>query len=570
MAEPMDFEFEDTANPRRRRKTGWPALLLIVVVVILGYGLAPTRMPLWGEETCRARHGIEMAQSGDWLVATNQGLPILDRPPLQYWVLAIIHKWVHSLDPLTLRLFMAAVVLGTSLVIWWYARAFLSGAGAFLAAIAYPTMGQVLDLGRRAETDGLFALLLAAALLVWHYGYTQGWRPAQVWALGGAAAALATLTKGSQGPVAFFGTVYLFLLVRRDGRYLLRWSHVLGLALFFGIIALWQVPFYLETGWEGTRLTWLDPSVSRVQMDLARLLQHFLKFPIAVFGATLPWSVLLVGLSHRPFWRLDEKARSAVVFALLGVATIFIPVWISQGGLHRYVMPMYPLLAVVCGAVADQCLSAPATDFLRHFWRGYVRVLVLVIAGFVATFLTATVTATFSNAHWAHTLAQPWLLMIALIAGAVLGVALIWRQTAPGRTGHSLLATFTAAALLAACFDGPVLNTTAKRAVHLGPEIMALRRCLPAGTRLVSFGPVFHKFLYWYEEPIAILDRPQTPADVPDDLEYFAMDVRWGQIAELPFPWERIAEFDMGRLRTTPPPHTVIVGRRIRTLQAQT
>ena len=556
------MELTAARNRLSVKETDWPAPLLIVLVVLAGYGIAPTRLPLWGEETRRAQHGVEMAQSGDWLIATNQGLPILDRPPLQYWALAIIHKWVHPLDHLTLRLFMAAVVLCTSLVIWWYARAFLSGAGALLAAVAYPTMGHVFDLGRRVETDGLFTLLMAWALLLWHYGYARRWRPVQVWTLAGTVAALATLAKGSQGPVAFFGTVYLFLLIRGDWRYLLRWSHLLGLVLFAGIIALWEVPFYLQTGWEGTRMTWLDPFVSRMDTNVAKLLLHFVQFPIAVLGATLPWSVLLVGLFHRSFWRLEEMARSAVVFTLLGIAMIFVPVWISRGGIHRYVMPMYPLLAVVCGAVAQQALAAPITSSLRQFWRGTLRVLAVVMVGLAAAFLPATVAAGFSAASWVRLLAQPWPLMVALVLGVAVGLALIWRQTAPGRTEHGPLVTFTIAVLVAACFNGPVLNATARNTVNIGPQVLALRRSLPAGTRLVSFGPVFHKFLFWYRETIPLLSLPKTPGDIPADLEYFAMDVRHDRLAELPLEWEPIAQFDMGRVPATHPEHIVVVGRR--------
>jgi 4-amino-4-deoxy-L-arabinose transferase-like glycosyltransferase len=479
--------------------------------------------------------------------------------------LAIIHKWVHPLDPLTLRLFMASVVLCTALAIWGYARAFLSDAGAFLAAVAYPTMGHVFDLGRRAETDGLFTFLLAAALLAWHYGYARHWRPACVWGVSGTIAALATLAKGSQGPVAFFGTVYLFLLIRRDGRYLLRWSHVLGLVLFAGIIAVWEVPFYLQTGWEGTRMTWLDPSVSRVDTNIAKLLLHLVQFPVIVFGATLPWSVLLVGLFHRSFWRLEEKTRSAIVFTLLGSATIFVPVWISQGGIQRYVMPMYPLLAVVCGAAAQRALAASLTSPLRQFWRNTLRVLAVVMAGLVATFFVATLAGTFSNARWIILLAQPWPLMIVLVMGTAVGVAWILRQTSPGLTEHGLVVTFTIAALVAACFNGPVLNTIAKSTVNIGPEVMALRRSLPATARLVSLGPVYHKFLYWYGETIPILSPPKTLGDVPEDLEYFAVDVRLGQTCDLPFEWESIAEFDMGRTHVAHPKRIVVVGRRIRT-----
>jgi 4-amino-4-deoxy-L-arabinose transferase-like glycosyltransferase len=557
-------ELQTAPIPGRVNAAEWRTPLLIVLVLFLGYGVAPTRLPLMGEETCRAQHGIEMAESGDWLVATNQGLPILDRPPLQYWTLAVVHKWVHPLDPLTLRLFMAAVLLATSLAIWWYARAFLSETGAFLAAVAYPTMGQVFDLGRRAETDGLFTLLLATALLVWHYGYTRPWRPVWTWALGGILAALATLAKGSQVPVAFFGTVYLFLLVRRDWRYLLSWSHVLGLALFVGLIAVWEVPFYWRTGWQGTRMTWLDPYTVQVNTNYAHLLGHVVTFPAVVLGATLPWSVLLVGLLHRSFWRLEEKTRSAVVFLLLGMATIFVPVWLSQGGRQRYVMPMYPLMAVVCGAVAQQCMAAPLKSLLREFWRGILRVMAVVVAGIVIVFFGATVARAFSDARWIVTFAQPWPWMVGLAVGGTVGVVFLWQQTAPGRDEHGRLVTFALATLLALCFNGPILNATARSTVNLGPQVLALRRSLPADIRLVSFGPIYHRFLYWYGASIPIVSQPKALTEVPEELEYFALDVLPGRPADLPFAWEQIAQLDMSRTYASHPKRMVVVGRRIR------
>ncbi|MHC4323565.1 MAG: ArnT family glycosyltransferase, partial [Planctomycetota bacterium] len=484
----------------RRGSRAWLAPLLIITVVILGYGIAPTRLPLMGEETCRARHGIEMVQTGDWLIAKNQGVAILDRPPLQYWTLALVHMWIHPLDPLTIRLFMVVVMLAASLLIWWYSKQFLSEAGAFLAAVAYPTMGHVFDLGRRAETDGLFTLLMAGALLIWHYGYAQRWRPLLTWTAGAGVAALATLSKGFQGPVAFFGAVYLFLLVRRDFRYLLHWTHVAGIVLFLLIIAVWQVPFYLETGWEGTRLTWLSPFTSRLDTNITRLLLHLVEFPLKVFGATLPWSVLLIGLFNRQFWRHEEKFRSALIFALLGMAAIFLPVWISEGGRHRYVMPMYPLMAVVCGAVAQRALSSDIASSLRQFWRFFLRAVAVGVVGIAATFLIATIAAAFIDAQWINTLAQRWWLIALLVICTGAGGMLVFRQTSPGRIEHGLFVTFIIASLVAACFNGPVINATANAAANIGPQITAMRDHLPPEARLVSFGPVNHKFVYWYQK----------------------------------------------------------------------
>ncbi|HUU19036.1 MAG TPA: glycosyltransferase family 39 protein [Sedimentisphaerales bacterium] len=544
------------------QKPWWLAPILLTTVVILGYGIAPTRLPLMGEETCRALHGIEMARSGDWLVATNQGVPRLDRPPLQYWTLAVIHKWIHPLDPLTVRLFMVIVTLVTALIIQWYSKSFLSDTAAFLAAVAYPTMGHVFDLGRRAETDGLFAMLLAAALMVWHHGYSQRWRPIWTWTFGAAVAALATLAKGSQGPVAFFGTVYLFLLIRRDWRYLLCWSHVLGIVVFLSMIGVWQVPFYLVTGWDGTQKIWLAPYVGRMDTDIHKLLLHLVEFPVNMFGATLPWSALLLGLCNRRFWRLEGKLKSAVLFVLLGMVVIFFPVWISEGGHHRYIMPMYPLMAVLCGVVVQQALAADLTSFLRQFWYGYVRVMAMILAGFVTAFLMATLVAEFSDAHWVHALAQSWSLMTVWIICTVIGVTSIFRYVSLGRTGQEVVVTFAIASMLAICFNGAIVNATARRTENIGPDVIALHRSLSPQTQLVSFGQINEKFVYWYGEPIPILDIPKTSGDLPDDLGYFAINVQRGQTVEMSFEWEQIATFSTERKRNHPNPKLIVlVGR---------
>ncbi|MHC4219940.1 MAG: ArnT family glycosyltransferase [Planctomycetota bacterium] len=542
---------------------GWLSPLLIIVVVILGYGLGPTRLPLVGEETCRARHGIEMAQSGDWVIPTQQAVPILDRPPLQYWTFAIIHRWVRALDPLTLRVSMVVVIMGTALLIWWYARRFLSETGALLAAVAYPTMGHVFDLGRRVETDGQFTLLLAGALLVWHYGYAQKWKPLWTWTGAAAIAALATLTKGSQGPVAFFGAAWVFLVIRRDWRYLLCWSHVAGIVVFGLLIAAWQVPFFLQTGWEGTRETWLDPGASRVSADIVGFLAHLGGFPFVVIGASLPWSPLLIGLTDRSFWRLPDKLGSCVTFNLVGMAVIFVPVWLTAEGHHRYVMPLYPLMAVVCGAVVHQGLALDLSLGLRRLWRIYVRVMAFVVLGAAAGFLTATIAALFSDANWARTLAQPWWQMIVLAVVAAAVATLMLRRSSPDRPGHGLAVTFALASFLAIMFNGAVLNATAINAAEIGPEVAALRRALPDDVRLVSFRPLHHKFVYWYENPIPIVPRPTGPNNVPEDLTYFADNVSGGKTVKVPFTWEEIARFNMDRTRKDDPRECVVVGRRL-------
>ena len=110
-------------------------------------------------------------------------------------------------------------------------------------------MPQVLQLGHFAESDALFSLFAAASLLVWHWGYTRKWPAASVWGCGYLLAALAALTKGPQGPIYFLGPILIFLLLRRDWRYLLSLPHLAGMAVFAAVVGAWQIPFSCAPGW---------------------------------------------------------------------------------------------------------------------------------------------------------------------------------------------------------------------------------------------------------------------------------------------------------------------------------
>lgn len=540
----------------------WMAPLLVTIVVVLGFGLKPDRLPLQGEETCRALHGIEMAASGDWLFATNQGVRIIDRPPLHYWTLAVIHRFIHPLDPTTIRLVMFATTLATALLIWWYASRFLGAPASVLAGVAYPTLGHVFDLGRRAETDAQFALLVSASLFAWHLGYARGRSRYATWMIAGFLAALASLTKGLQAPVAYFGATYLFLLLVRDWRWLLHPSNVAGIAVFLATIAIWQIPFYRETGWDGFVLTWFKPGASRVEGGLSNLLGHMTLFPLAVAGATLPWSPLLFGMAFRSFWKHDAAVRSTFVFMLCGIAAIAVPVWIMPGGSQRYVMPMYPLLSVLIGVVGQQCLGQPLDQALRRFGRDYIRVLAILAFVAMMCFLGFAAIPSVADIHWSYGLIQPIRDNLIFAALAIPAAIVAVRCAFSVREREALLANFAIGALLVLLFNGPVLNTLARRAVDVRPNVAALHAGIPEGKRLVSLGRAHPRLVYYYPEPIPIVRRPWSADDVPDDLEYFVIEVDRGESLSLPFEWEELGRLNMDRLKSDDPEDFMVIGRR--------
>ncbi len=359
-----------------RPKPWWREIQVLWLLVLVS-GVYFTRMGdlnLHGEETRRAQVAAEMLWSGDWLIPHQQGKIYLSRPPLGSWAIAAVAELRGTLDAVTVRLPTILATLLTTLLIYAYARNFLSRTGAFLAAVAYPSMAQVLQLGRLAESEGLFTLLISASLLIWHWGYLRKWPAHWMWVAGYVLSALAGLTKGPQGLAYFVGPVWFYLIVlERRWRELLRPAHVVGMMAGLVTIALWQVPYMLATSWDAGFSVWFTQASNRFAYpSFWRTARHFVQFPLEILACTLPWSLALAQLFNRNFWRAVQSIRAEVLFLLTALLVTFPTVWFAPFARGRYFMPLYPLIGILCGIVLDRCAFAEERTWLNRGWRNFL------------------------------------------------------------------------------------------------------------------------------------------------------------------------------------------------------
>src|SRR5207249_5700066 len=192
----------------------WEALLLAGIVAAIFLARLP-EMSVRGEESRWATVAMEMIRSGEWVVPRQQGVPFLSRPPLGSWLIAVATLVRGQCDVWAVRLPAILATLLTSLLIYGYSRAFLSRFGAFTGALAYATMGQVLQLGRVGETEAVFTFFVSASLLVWHLGYVKQWSDTWIWTAGYGLAAFGALAKGPQAPIYFVVVTGMFLILQR-------------------------------------------------------------------------------------------------------------------------------------------------------------------------------------------------------------------------------------------------------------------------------------------------------------------------------------------------------------------
>lgn len=587
-----------TPQPRH----GWwrePALLLVISIVALLQGARLADQPIRGEESRWALGALEMMRTQDWIVPRQQGTVFPERPPLNSWLMALAASVMGSLSPLAVRLPSLLATIATSVLLYHYVRRWRSANEAACVALIYPTLGQVLQLGHLGESEAVLTALIAGSLLLWHSAWLDQ-RPLQAWIVGFSLAALAALTKGLQGPIYFLAvtSVYLAIELRFQALRTLvdpRWW--CGLILMLVLIAAWAIPFVMDTDLQAFRDIWAGLIVDRV--GWSGWLEHLTSYPLEILGCWLPWSLFLVPLTY-PQVRAGLKAMHVPLkFALIALAMTFPSVWLVTGARGRYFMPLAPMAAIVLGTIVITLWNQRHSLPIAQAWWRFVRII-----GLIGVALAAAITIDLSQGSlgWVSSAWLPSPTLVA-VSTALGGIALLLFPLLAGRTAKlagsetsgqqppdetpvSLRLdrvwqlSFLGSVLLVGWIQAATLiNLERSDSRLLVERIEQVRELLPDHAKVVSFGPVHHRFGYLWGTPIMMQSWPSPQSPLPDDVDWFVLDFQptdsplvrvsgrgrtWGSTSgTLPFSWEVVAsvpiDFEGGNSH-----NWVIVGRILR------
>ncbi|MGD9636832.1 MAG: ArnT family glycosyltransferase [Pirellulales bacterium] len=543
------------------------AVALLVLVVLTLYCVRLVDQPLVGEETRWGSGAREMLATGDWVVPRQQGTVFPERPPLTMWLMAATGYVRGDVDAVAIRLPSVIAVLLTSLVIYGYTRSLVSGFAAFVAALAYATMAQVLQIGRMGESEAVFALLVGASLMGWHLAYLRGWPPAASWSIGFALAALGALTKGPQAPVYFVAITGVYLLFRRDWRYLLNWQYAVGVVVFLAVVAVWQVPFYLATDLDAVLDTWAGLASDRVR--LSGLVNHVVAYPLETFVCLLPWSPILFAYAKREMRDAVADQSALTSFALVAIAIAYPTVWFASGAQARYFMPLYPLVAVLVGLAVERCSTAALGRYPRRAWHQFLLVSALL--------MTALCVVAWIPASWSLAAYQPHWFGILIVISAFVATWALWSCYRLATFNLRLIAVAGIAGFAGLTQAGLLMNLNIARWSDPATAVAQLREIVGHSQPLVSLTPIDHRFAYFYEEQIAELPWPTYIDDLPPDVDYFCFMRHPLDTADsresgrgrtftrtsgmLPFAWEEVATLCVERRIRDYPQRMLVLGR---------
>jgi 4-amino-4-deoxy-L-arabinose transferase-like glycosyltransferase len=352
------------------------AFLLLLAVVLFGWRVGDRG--LWSAHEGRAaQNAWSMVHDGHWLVPQLFiGMPDYQKPPLYYWLVALVSELRGGLvGSLSVRM-PAVVAAAAGLLITWRIGAGMFGArAAMAAAVILACTTRYAWLGRVGRIDMPLAL---CCLLAFH-GFWKAFGPANraeqrptmglmpwFWM------ALAVLLKGPVGVVLIaLPTLTWLALVRepiltpwrREARDLFRRLDLLrGLVLLVAITVPWYAWMAFET--RGRFLTefLLYHNVERALGSSEGLKAGPFWFYLPrLFTDAFPWSLLypFVGIT---LWRQrqrlansDEPASRGMLFCLAWLTTHFL--FLSAVSFKRadYLLPLTPAAALMLsGWLADR------------------------------------------------------------------------------------------------------------------------------------------------------------------------------------------------------------------------
>jgi len=290
-----------------------------------------------------AREGVpvvNMMRGGNIWLPQITPEQLRTKPPLFYWSGLLSSKLLGGVDEISLRIPSVLAGIGTVFLTTLLGMRQFSPVIGCLAGLIITTCWRFAYLGSHARIDMLFTFFITLAFVtLWeltHDGKQDRWLK---W-LAGIAVGLAVLTKGPLGWL--FPLLAIFIFSRIFKTYSVPWAHLFWLPL--GMAGLWLAFGMLDGGKEFSTMIHQE-TLGRISGSEAIQIHRkpFFYYIPQILGGMAPWSLFL------PFaiWQGIKHRDTPWKFCAIALATLFIFLSLFPGKRGDYLLPLYPMGAII-------------------------------------------------------------------------------------------------------------------------------------------------------------------------------------------------------------------------------
>jgi 4-amino-4-deoxy-L-arabinose transferase-like glycosyltransferase len=301
------------------------------------------------DEAMHASTSKDMVLSGDWVTPQYNGQNFYDKPPFYNWLAAISFLF-FGFTEFAARLPAALSGLGCVMITYWLGRRMFGPVAAFLSALVLATSAEYLVLSRVVVHDISLVFFDTLALTLFYVGYTDERHRKPAFLSGYAALGFAVLAKGPVGlaiPVMIIG---LFLLCKKQLRFISEMQIGWGLLIFIAVASPWYILVGLRNP-DYTEYFFLKQNIGSFLSQQSRHPKPFYYYIPVLMGGLFPWSLFLPLAVFRALRDWGASHGDGVIFALIWFGVVFIFFSMASSKLGTYILPLFPAASLLVGVL---------------------------------------------------------------------------------------------------------------------------------------------------------------------------------------------------------------------------
>lgn len=380
------------------RSSGMKNRIFILVLLALSLGIyagtAGWPPLLDSSDAGHAEAAREMLQTHDWVILHINGVRYLEKPPLQYWLVAASYA-VFGVTAFATRLPLALAITGLVLMVYFFARRWLGERAGFYAGLIMCTLPGVFLFTRIMIPEAIYALFFTGAF----YLFLRAWQgtisPRKGYWGAAALIALSVLTRSLIGVVFPVGIIFCFLLATGELKAWRRLPLLSSLIVFLIVALPWHIAaiisgrggffggffyFYFineqifrAVGWRYPR----DYEAVPLWLWLTECIVWF--FPWIVF---LPSGIREIPRLKEWRSKLDERGQALVLIAIWALFIFLFFSW-TKSRMEYYSFSAWPAVAILLGVGLERAESRHAQ------WLPKVQGALAVVGAVIAAILAA-------------------------------------------------------------------------------------------------------------------------------------------------------------------------------------
>lgn len=317
------------------------SLLILIILSTALFFTALNNASLWDmDEPHNAECSREMLERHDFIVPTFNYQLRGDKPVLIYWFTQLAYK-IFGVNEFSARFFSPIFGIGTVVLVYLFGSQVFDFETGLWAGLILITILMFNVSVRIATPDAMLIFFINLAIFSFYLGHFK--KQPLYFYLFYAAMALAVLSKGPMGIVLPLGTVFFFILIKREIGILKEMRPKRGIIIFCLLAIPWYVLVSIKTNGLFFSEFIMKHNIYRylnvMQGHRGPFFYYLLVLPLALF----PWGGLLPFL---PFYSY-KKITDAQIFLWIWIVLFIVFFSFAQTKLPTYINPIFPSLSLL-------------------------------------------------------------------------------------------------------------------------------------------------------------------------------------------------------------------------------